>query len=180
MAPISTERLTEAQRVALRMFMERMTAKEIGLRLGITPKAVELRLKSAREVLGVATSAEAARMLAAEESSFRRTLGGPTEVAEPAPDGLSVPDANVDGTIGSLPESHDEGSSRGGAAPARRWVSGINWPLRSHRGTDNDLTLAERLGWPLAIIVGTLIGLGIMINSISTLSQVAYNIFGPR
>ena len=83
MDALGIARLTEAQRVALRYFMERKTAKQIAIELGITPKAVELRLKGARDALGVSTSAEAARILAAAENiAFRETLGGSTEVAD--------------------------------------------------------------------------------------------------
>lgn len=180
METISPERLTEAQRVALRMFMERMTAKEIGLRLGISPKAVELRLKGARDTLGVTTSAEAARILAAhEEGTFRNTLGGATEVADIAPDGLSGSD-DAEGTIETLPDPRSETAPPNGADRGARWIRDIDWPIRSQRRTENDLNLTQRLLWPLLIIIGTLIGLGILINSIATLSQVALNLFGPR
>jgi DNA-binding CsgD family transcriptional regulator len=174
MLPISPDRLTEAQRVALRMFMERMTAKEIGRQLGISPKAVELRLKGARDTLGVMTSAEAARILAAhEDNAFRNTLGGRTEVAERSPRGLSAADDGTDGTTDAL-------SDQRAAVRTAQWIKAIDWPIRSQRRTENDLSLTQRLLWPLLIIIGTLIGLGILINSIATLSQVALNIFGPR
>lgn len=149
-----------------------MTAKEIGLRLGITPKAVELRLKGARDTLGVMTSAEAARILTAyEENAFRNTLGGPTEVADPAPDASSQPNDGPDDAAATAPDPR---------ATIGAWIKAIDWPIRSARRTENDLSLTQRLIWPLLIIIGTLIGLGILINSIATLSQVALNIFGPR
>ena len=106
MDALGIARLTEAQRVALRLFMERKTAKQIALELGITPKAVELRLKGARDVLGVATSAEAARLLASAEKNiaFRETLGGSTEVADPA---LSLPPSEIESKSGGAAQPQD-------------------------------------------------------------------------
>ena len=156
------------------MFMTRMTAKEIGLKLGISPKAVELRLKGARDTLGVMTSAEAARILVAhEENAFRNTLGGQTAVADPLSDTLPVSNDGTDGAAGTR-------SGPRVAVRAAQWIRAIDWPIRSQRRTENDLSLTQRLFWPLLIVIGTLIGLGILINSIATLSQVALNIVGPR
>ena len=61
------ERLTEREKQALRCWLEHKTAKEIALDLGVSHHAVEKRLKLARTKLGVATSLEAARLLAKEE-----------------------------------------------------------------------------------------------------------------
>ena len=61
-------RLTDAQRQVLRAFHARKSAKEIGREIGVTHWAVNERLRAARRVLAVATSAEAARMLAQAET----------------------------------------------------------------------------------------------------------------
>lgn len=63
-----TERLTELQKEALQLFHARRNAKQIGRQLGISHHAVNERLRSARRALGVATSAEAAAILASEET----------------------------------------------------------------------------------------------------------------
>lgn len=59
--------------------MNHATAKEIALDLGVSHHAVEKRLKSARQKLGVATSLEAARLLA-EAEGYGRTASQPPEV----------------------------------------------------------------------------------------------------
>lgn len=61
------ERLTFKERECLDRWLAHATAKEIALDLGITHHAVEKRLKSARAKLGVATTLDAARLLAAAE-----------------------------------------------------------------------------------------------------------------
>ena len=76
-------RLTAKERECLRLWLEHKTAKEIALDLGISHHAVEKRLKMARTKLDVATSLEAARLLA-EAEGYDRTVAGPAEL----PDGM--------------------------------------------------------------------------------------------
>lgn len=56
-------RLTENERACLLRRLEHQTAKEMAIDLGISPHAVEKRLKMARTKLGVSSSLEAARLL---------------------------------------------------------------------------------------------------------------------
>ena len=60
-------RLTPNERECLRRRLLPQTAKEMAIDLGISPHAVEKRLKMARAKLGVTSSLEAARLLAAAE-----------------------------------------------------------------------------------------------------------------
>jgi len=60
-------RLTEREKDCLRRWLAHQTAKEIALDLGISPHGVEKRLKMARAKLGLSSSLEAARLLAANE-----------------------------------------------------------------------------------------------------------------
>lgn len=60
-------RLTESERECLRRRLLPQTAKEMALDLGISPHAVEKRLKMARAKLGVSSSLHAARLLATAE-----------------------------------------------------------------------------------------------------------------
>ncbi|MCA0977886.1 LuxR C-terminal-related transcriptional regulator [Qipengyuania flava] len=72
-------RLTAKERECLRLWLEYKTAKEIALDLGISHHAVEKRLKMARTKLGVATSLEAARVLAQAEG-YDRAVAGPPDL----------------------------------------------------------------------------------------------------
>lgn len=60
-------RLTDGEKECLRRRLLPQTAKEMALDLGVSPHAVEKRLKMARAKLGVSSSLEAARLLAASE-----------------------------------------------------------------------------------------------------------------
>jgi DNA-binding CsgD family transcriptional regulator len=168
-----TGRLTEPQRVALRLFMERKTAKQIAIELGITPKAVELRLKGARDALGASTSAEAARLLAASEqnSAYRETLGGLSEVADP---GLSRSPAFHESESGDVGRDRDRrvlGETRTAFAhqPARL-QTGLGWPLPQLGDGRNDLSLGARLLWPFLAICGIGVSIGTLVICGSLLS----------
>lgn len=176
MDALGIARLTEAQRVALRLFMERKTAKQIAQELGITPKAVELRLKGARDALGVSTSAEAARILATAEknNAFRETLGGSTEVADPA---ISPSPSDID-SEGSDPARDRKVMSEARVAFAHqpaRLQSGLGWPLPSEGGGRNELGLSARLLWPFLAICGIGVSIGTLVicGSLLSLAYVA-------
>jgi DNA-binding CsgD family transcriptional regulator len=72
--------LTDKERECLVRWLTHATAKEIALELGVSHHAVEKRLKSARQKLGVTTTLDAARMLAASED-YGRTASQPPEMA---------------------------------------------------------------------------------------------------
>ena len=78
-----TTSLTEREKEALRRWLDHKSAKEIALELGISHHAVEKRLKMARVKLGVATSREAARMLADAEG-YGQTVAAPADLPPPA------------------------------------------------------------------------------------------------
>src|SRR5688572_20585546 len=60
-------RLTDNEKECLRRRLRQQTAKEMALELGVSPHAVEKRLKMARAKLGLSSSLEAARLLAASD-----------------------------------------------------------------------------------------------------------------
>lgn len=70
-------RLTDNERECLRRRLRHQTAKEMAIDLGVSPHAVEKRLKMARTKLGLSSSLEAARLLETVERD------GPT-VPQPA------------------------------------------------------------------------------------------------
>ena len=177
MDALGIARLTEAQRVALRYFMERKTAEQIAIELGITPKAVELRLKGARDALGVSTSAEAARILAAAENiAFRETLGGSTEVADSS---ISLSPSDIGGESGGTGKARDRKvMSEARAAfthrPARL-QQGLGWPLRLEGDRHNELGLSARLLWPFLATFGIGVAMGTLVigGSLLSLASVA-------
>lgn len=63
------QRLTMAERECLKRCLDHQTAKQMALDLGISPHAVEKRLKMARAKLGLSSSLEAAKLVASSERS---------------------------------------------------------------------------------------------------------------
>jgi len=84
-------RLTDNEKECLRRRLLPQTAKEMAIDLGISPHAVEKRLKMARAKLGLASSLDAARTLVASEGYGR---AGPkaSDLAEPS-QSVNDPDA---------------------------------------------------------------------------------------
>jgi DNA-binding CsgD family transcriptional regulator len=60
-------RLTDNEKECLRRRLQQQTAKEMALELGVSPHAVEKRLKMARAKLGLSSSLAPARLLAESE-----------------------------------------------------------------------------------------------------------------
>jgi DNA-binding CsgD family transcriptional regulator len=66
-------RLTDNEKECLRRRLRQQTAKEMALELGVSPHAVEKRLKMARAKLGLSSSLEAARLLV-EGEGYQQTV----------------------------------------------------------------------------------------------------------
>jgi DNA-binding CsgD family transcriptional regulator len=90
-------RLTANEKECLRRRLLPQTAKEMAIDLGISPHAVEKRLKMARAKLGLASSLEAARLLLATEGYGQSgpqasdLATGPQAVNDPDRAGISSP-----------------------------------------------------------------------------------------
>lgn len=68
--------LKERERQCLRLFYARYEVKEIARRLALTPNTVNEHLRTARKILGVARSVQAARLLA-EHEGYDRLVSKP-------------------------------------------------------------------------------------------------------
>lgn len=156
-------RLTEAQREVLRLWHVRKSAKEIGRELGITHWAVNERLRSARRVLGVASSGEAARQLAEAEAAgtYKRLVCDPPDVAAPV-DHVMFSGPGEDGEEPSRARRRSEVREEQvpWSGPARR----PRLPLPRYRGDRNDLTIRTRLIWIGTIALGVVVILGALIT----------------
>jgi DNA-binding CsgD family transcriptional regulator len=78
-------RLTAGEKECLERRLRHQTAKEMAIELGVSPHAVEKRLKMARAKLGLSSSLEAARLWAASER-YQRTA---PQSADLAPDAFA-------------------------------------------------------------------------------------------
>jgi DNA-binding CsgD family transcriptional regulator len=72
--------LTERQRLCLMGFLQRKTAKQIGVELGISHHAVEQHLKAARKKLGARDTGEAARLFYGSPHTMVEPYYGATEL----------------------------------------------------------------------------------------------------
>lgn len=89
----SIARLTENEKECLRRRLLPQTAKEMAIELGVSPHAVEKRLKMARTKLGLSSSLQAARLLVQAESQPRSQALVPhaPDLAAPLPPGHADP-----------------------------------------------------------------------------------------
>jgi len=85
-------RLTRAERECLKRCLSRQTAKQMALDLGVSPHAVEKRLKMARAKLGLSSSLEAAKLV---ESLERPGRLGPYPSDLPSGDARPDKDGSV-------------------------------------------------------------------------------------
>lgn len=92
LSPSDLNRLTAKERECLARWLDHATAKQIALELGVSHHAVEKRLKSARQKLGVTTTLDAARRLAGE-NGYGRTA---SQLPELSDDMRGADDASVE------------------------------------------------------------------------------------
>lgn len=78
-------RLTENEKECLRRRLLPQTAKEMAIELGVSPHAVEKRLKMARTKLGLSSSLQAARLLVQAESQSQALVPHAPDLAAPLP-----------------------------------------------------------------------------------------------
>ncbi|MBO9518696.1 MAG: helix-turn-helix transcriptional regulator [Porphyrobacter sp.] len=95
-------RLTKAERECLKRCLNHQTAKQMALDLGISPHAVEKRLKMARAKLGLSSSLEAAKLVESLERSGRlvpHSSDLPSNNTRPDQDGSVAAPRNETGWI---------------------------------------------------------------------------------
>jgi DNA-binding CsgD family transcriptional regulator len=73
------ERLTDREKDCLRRLLRHQTAKEMAIDMGVSPHAIEKRLKMARTKLGVSSSLQASRLLAISEG-YQTTVPQPSDL----------------------------------------------------------------------------------------------------
>lgn len=150
------DRVTEAQREALRLVLTRRNSKEIAQTLGISPHTVDKRLERAVATIGATNRFDAARILSEHEG--REVAPG---IYEPfvyqSPDIVPLAGSDMVGPSEGLAQG---GGSQGARAP---WL-----PIRPRGGRYNTLSLWQRLAWiglipvALAVAVGML-GFGLSV-----------------
>jgi len=163
------DRLTESQRSYLRLVLEHRSSKQIAQQFGISAHTVDKRIKEAMRVLGVSTRVEAARILEAGGAFHASPQLGPQSPDLALLPGLATLEpSGGDGFGGHAPsgkELHDEQShfsvQRGG-----RFALPFATDSRPH----NNLSVLQRAGWMIGLIIGLALATGILLSGLSALS----------
>lgn len=112
-------RLTEKQRACLDLLLERQTSKQIARRLDISKQAIDLRLTTARDILGASNRDETAIIYARLRQTYDRIPCDPV-ILPPRPE--LVPSHFPDGNPADVVELH-------GSSAAETGRSGSNPPF---------------------------------------------------
>lgn len=167
-----TDRLSEKEIDCLRGVGELKSSKAIARDLGISSHTVDARLKRAIAKLDAADRFEAARIFQAAEDGNAPENGVRTLVYQ-APDLPKSPDDPP--VASSSPDgiwNKDSDTTRlRNNAFAANWTSRSSYfPIPAYRGERNGLTGLQRLGWIVAIAVGSVVIFGGLMGGLSALS----------
>jgi DNA-binding CsgD family transcriptional regulator len=108
--------LTDGQKDCLRLVYNHMTSKDIARDLGVSPHTVDMRLRTAMKVLGVATRIEAARLLVLEEQGPDAQPMMPAPAPSPSADGTYQPLIYGSSDMASEPNLANFGASASAAS----------------------------------------------------------------
>lgn len=169
-------KLTEKQRICLRLVYQHRSSKEIARELGIGSDAVDQRLKTAMRRLGVESRVEAARLLVMHE--------GPTpyqpfvyQTPDVVPDRVSPSPAraNTGARSGTEPLGIAVREEQAAFSAALPWqTSGLlSLPLPLAGGRRNGLGAWQRIGWIIAIAIGTAVAFGALLSGLEALAQLS-------
>ncbi len=144
-------RLTESQRAYLRLVLAHQSSKEIAQQFGISAHTVDKRIKEAMRILGVGSRIEAAKILAAAEA--------PSAVAAiKPPSPIALPETAPMATTSAGP----------GTAIRRGHELPLPWPLFAE--PDRSLSILQRAGWLIGLIIGLALATGIFLSGLTALS----------
>ena len=165
-------KLTDSQRAYLRLVLAHQSSKEIAQAFGISAHTVDKRIKEAMRILGVNSRIEAARILAASEADHPRQGLGPqspdlAETSEfrpsPSPRGVS----NGIETRTTVTTLREDLAGYAGSDHAER---GLPLPFPTRERPSNNLSILQRAGWMIGLIIGLAVATGILLSGLTALS----------
>ncbi|WP_339826754.1 helix-turn-helix transcriptional regulator [uncultured Parasphingorhabdus sp.] len=170
-----TERLNDGQRDCLRLVLAHHNSKEIARKLGVSPHTVDQRLRTAIRILEVQSRFEAARKFAAFEADDRyQPLIYQMPDVEPGRKN-GEPDSSTGRTVRDRTGSTDDISNADGNIAIMTFGKSEfrhpRLPVPRYRGERNNLGTVERLGWILAIAIGSALSFGGLIAGLEALSR---------
>ncbi len=169
--PVS--RLTEGQRMVLRMVDRHMETKEIARALGLSPDGVNQRIKAAMRTLGVNKRRDAALILAEAEAAaaYPPLVYPPLDIADGTGSATFAPSTESGREPAPLPAGamREEQAAFGPAPPLR--PRRIRWPLPVRGGRPDDLTALQRLAWILGAMLLIALAFGVFLAGMEALSR---------
>ncbi len=158
--------LSPMQKTCLRLVYSHLKSKDIARQLGLSPHTIESHIKSARIRLGAATRLDAARILIEHEEQTphpQQSVSLPIGIADlitiaPSPIG------DIDRGTGGLGQPSRQ--PWGAESPLYKIL-----PLPQEWGETNDLSIATRLWWIVALTILICLSLGAVMTSLQTLGS---------
>ena len=163
-----TARLTDSQRAYLRLVLAHRSSKEIAQQFEISAHTVDKRIKEAMRILGVRTRIEAARILSVAEALPERRALGP-QTPDLALADVSTPDVQSagGGGVGGGFVAYDE---RRMAGLRLQDGDGLPLPLPLFARPSRKLTLWQRAGWMIGLIIALALATGILLSGLMAVS----------
>jgi DNA-binding CsgD family transcriptional regulator len=174
-------RLTEQQRICLRLVYAHLTSKQIAPMMGIEPGSVDQHIKAAMRVLDVPDRRTAARMLADHEAQngIQPLVYQPLEIAAqpdpvkfegPVESGQPFSVGASGGTIRVEQANFHEEQAGFRIVPAG---GASTPPLSIGNRSPGDLNWLARLGLIAAIAIGVALAFGALLSAAEALSRLA-------
>ncbi|WP_321327420.1 helix-turn-helix transcriptional regulator [uncultured Parasphingorhabdus sp.] len=174
--PVSNiDQLNDGQRDCLRLVLAHLNSKEIARELGVSPHTVDQRLRTAIRILNVQSRFEAARKFAAEDQQKTyQPLIYQTSRVEPVPETREQEPSSgrtSERLAGKTDDRANAVRGRAAAALGQAEVARRPLPFPRFRGEKNRLAAVERLGWILAIAIGSALSFGGLVAGLEALSR---------
>ena len=161
-------RLTDSQRIYLRLVLAHRSSKEIAHEYNISAHTVDKRIKEAMRVLGVSTRIEAARLLSdAEKADTDRRLGAQSPDLASSADCRPDITLELEGTDRRVFSTHDDGPMQ---AVRLQDGNGLPLPLTVFARSPDRLSIWQRAGWMIALIIGLALSTGILLSGLMAIS----------
>jgi hypothetical protein len=151
-----------------------MSSKEIARELKISPHTVDQRIRLALQHLGVTTRIEAAKLLAAHENiagyqpaTYQAPYLATELVSSDGDCALECGEQSLHFPQNKVMQAEPSMFPVDLALPVMR----NKWPFPLREGERNELSIAERLGWILAIAIGSALAFGMILAGMDALSH---------
>jgi DNA-binding CsgD family transcriptional regulator len=175
MTMAAVDRLNDGQRDCLRLVLAHLNSKEIARELGVSPHTVDQRLRTAMRILNAQSRFEAARTFAAldHENIYHPLIYQRSAIESASKSGEQDPSSRRTGNEKTGVMDDGVSADSGGAITAleQSEIRRRPLPVPRYRGERNSLATVERLGWILAIAIGSAVSFGVLVAGLEALSR---------